>query len=165
MNNFVVTIAGRKNEVGINDSNLLSVNGETTEYEFRMNENKLFLKLGNKLHEIFFEKLNDNDYYIYLGGKRIKATVRSELEEKINALLKKKENASSETVIKAPMPGLLLKILKREGEDINVGEPVAILEAMKMENEIRSQFKGKVSKIFIQEGKSVEKGELILKIN
>ncbi len=166
MNKYIISIDNSKIELNIRDANTVSMNGKDISYDILKNEsNKIIFKINNRIYEIFYDEINENDFYIYVDGQRIKTTIRTELEEKINALLKKKDAGSKATEIKAPMPGLLLKILKNEGEEINVGEPVAILEAMKMENEIRSHYKGKIAKIFVEEGKSVEKGELILKIN
>ena len=55
------------------------------------------------------------------------------------------------------MPGLVLKILKSVGENISKGETVMILEAMKMENEIKSTYDGTITEILVSEGKPVEK--------
>ena len=66
--------------------------------------------------------------------------------------------------INAPMPGLILKLCKKEGEVVKKGESLLILEAMKMENEIRSTVDGIIKEVFKKEGSSVEKGEIILTI-
>ena len=55
------------------------------------------------------------------------------------------------------MPGLVLKILKKVGDNISKGETVMILEAMKMENEIKSNVDGIITEIHVSEGKPVEK--------
>ena len=62
------------------------------------------------------------------------------------------------------MPGLLLKMKKKEGDSIEMGESIGILEAMKMENDIISPASGIIKEIFKKEGASVEKDEIILKI-
>jgi len=60
------------------------------------------------------------------------------------------------------MPGLILKILKQPGEEVKIGEPLLILEAMKMENEIRSTTGGVVKEMLVKEGSSVEKSTVIV---
>ncbi len=166
MSEYVVTTDNSKRDIRIISENEITIDGKIIKYELvQIVNNRLFLRIHNKLYEIIYEKKSGNDYFIYLNGRKIKTTVRTELEEKVSELLKSKKGGSVETDITAPMPGLLLKILKKEGDEVSVGEPVAILEAMKMENEIRSHFNGKIAKIYIKEGESVEKGELILKIN
>ena len=55
------------------------------------------------------------------------------------------------------MPGLVVKIIKRIGDKIIRGDTVMILEAMKMENEIKSNVEGILSDIYVEEGKPIEK--------
>lgn len=64
--------------------------------------------------------------------------------------------------IKAPMPGLVLKVLVKEGDAVKKNDPVIILEAMKMENVIKSPGEGTVKKIHAQEKTAVEKGQLLV---
>jgi biotin carboxyl carrier protein len=64
--------------------------------------------------------------------------------------------------IKAPMPGLVLKLLVKEGDAVKKNDPVIILEAMKMENVIKSPGDGTVKKIHAQEKTAVEKGQLLV---
>ncbi|MBI4925017.1 MAG: biotin/lipoyl-binding protein [Bdellovibrio sp.] len=64
--------------------------------------------------------------------------------------------------IKAQMPGKVLKILIKEGQAITEGEPMIVIEAMKMENQVSSVHNGKVKKIFIEQGQAVETGEALV---
>lgn len=64
--------------------------------------------------------------------------------------------AGQSGAITAIMPGLVIKVLKKEGERIEVGEVVLILEAMKMQNELRANKSGVIKKLNVKEGESVE---------
>jgi biotin carboxyl carrier protein len=66
--------------------------------------------------------------------------------------------------IKAPMPGLILKVLVTEGQAIKKGEPVLILEAMKMENVFKAPGDAVVKAIRIEERQAVEKGEVLIEL-
>ncbi len=66
--------------------------------------------------------------------------------------------------IKAPMPGLVLSIAVEPGMEVVQGDQLLILEAMKMENVIKSPGEGKVKKIHVAKGKAVEKGELLIEM-
>ena len=68
------------------------------------------------------------------------------------------------TTVRAPMPGLVSKVEVAKGDQVSPGQGLVILEAMKMENEIRSNVKGQIKDIFVQTGRAVEKGEPILTI-
>ncbi|MDD3656046.1 MAG: biotin/lipoyl-binding protein [Atribacterota bacterium] len=67
--------------------------------------------------------------------------------------------------IKAPLPGKILKINVAEGDTVNEGDTVLILEAMKMENEILADFSGKVKKIFVSINDMVETDDTLLIID
>jgi biotin carboxyl carrier protein len=64
--------------------------------------------------------------------------------------------------IKATMPGRVVKILVSRGQDVEVGQPLLVLEAMKMENEIKASRAGKISNIHVAEATSVESGTLLV---
>jgi len=66
--------------------------------------------------------------------------------------------------ILAPLPGLILKLLVKEGDQVREGQTVAIMEAMKMENEIESPFNGTVSSIPVKQGETVLENALLMKI-
>ncbi len=66
--------------------------------------------------------------------------------------------------IKAPMPGLVVDVLIHEGEEIQTGDSLIILEAMKMENIIKSPGEGIIKKINVEKGAAVEKNELLIEL-
>jgi biotin carboxyl carrier protein len=69
---------------------------------------------------------------------------------------------SGPLVIRAPMPGRLVKVLVKVGDEIKAGQGVVVVEAMKMENELRASRDGKVQEIKVAEGAAVEAGEELL---
>lgn len=64
----------------------------------------------------------------------------------------------------SPMPGKILKILVKEGEDVELGASILIMEAMKMEHTIKANKKGKIEKILFKEGDQVSGGVELVKI-
>ena len=72
-------------------------------------------------------------------------------------------SAGSGNVV-APLPGIVLKVLVKEGDSVNEGQPVAIMEAMKMENEIEAPVSGTVGEILVSEGTSILENAVIMKI-
>ena len=64
--------------------------------------------------------------------------------------------------VKAPMPGMVLKILVTEGDQVNKGDALLVLEAMKMENIIKSPADGLVKKINAVQGTAVEKNQVLI---
>lgn len=66
--------------------------------------------------------------------------------------------------VKAPMPGLVLNIMVAPGQAVSKGDPLLILEAMKMENVIKAVGDGTVKTIAVEKGAAVEKGHLLLEM-
>jgi len=64
----------------------------------------------------------------------------------------------------APLPGVILKVLVREGDTVREGQPVAVMEAMKMENEVEAPKAGRVLSIAVKEGETILENALIMKI-
>ncbi|MDF2448902.1 MAG: acetyl-CoA carboxylase biotin carboxyl carrier protein subunit [Bacteroidota bacterium] len=64
--------------------------------------------------------------------------------------------------IKAPMPGMVLNILVEEGTEVRKGDPLIVLEAMKMENILKSPTEGTIKKIAVTKGVAVEKNQLLI---
>jgi len=63
--------------------------------------------------------------------------------------------------ILAPMPGKVIRLLVKAGDEVESGQGLIVVEAMKMQNEIRSPKKGKVERLLVQEGQTVDTGEIL----
>jgi biotin carboxyl carrier protein len=70
--------------------------------------------------------------------------------------------AAGEQRIVAPMPGKVLRILARAGDTVTLRQPLIVIEAMKMENELTSPKAGRVKEVAVSEGQSVEAGRLLV---
>jgi biotin carboxyl carrier protein len=66
--------------------------------------------------------------------------------------------------ISAPMPGMVLNLLVEPGQEINKGDPVIVLEAMKMENVLKSHGDGLIKQIKVSTGQAVEKGQILIEL-
>lgn len=75
---------------------------------------------------------------------------------------KKGEAITGKQVIKAPMPGKVVKILKKIGEEVKPGDGLIVVEAMKMENELKSKGVGVVKEIKVEEGMGVEGNAVLM---
>ncbi|MEH3112125.1 acetyl-CoA carboxylase biotin carboxyl carrier protein subunit [Pedobacter terrae] len=107
----------------------------------------------NKVEKTCKIKVNGNIYQI-------------SIEDQFDVLLKQLglDNLTTNKVseIKAPMPGLVLKILVEENAEVKKGDNLLILEAMKMENILKSSTDGVVKKILIKQGDKVEKNQILV---
>lgn len=97
-------------------------------------------------------------------GRRFYASVESERARALSAALGGTARALGEGVVVSPMPGRVLKVLVQEGDEIAAGAPLVVVEAMKMENELCAGRDGKVKKIFVTPGQTVEGGALLIEV-
>jgi len=71
---------------------------------------------------------------------------------------------SGDSRVKAPIPGLITRVVVKAGDQVGVGDPLVVLEAMKMENEIRAPRAGVVEAVHVETGQSITRGELMIEI-
>lgn len=165
MNDFVVTINGNKKYVSLSKNSTINIDGKIVEVNLtEVNQNVFLFKVGKKYYHLSAEKKNSETLSLSLNGNIYEVTVRTTLQEKANDIEKISDKKSHFTVVKAPMPGKIIKICKKIGDEVFLGDSLIILEAMKMENNIHSPSTGIIKNILTEEGSTVEKGNLLLEI-
>jgi biotin carboxyl carrier protein len=143
------------------------------------------ITLDNELKNISFANVAENHFHVLLNQKSYNVEVVSinaetktasmkvnnriyecEIKDQFDDLLKSLglDNLNTKKVneIKAPMPGLVLKVLVNEGQEFKKGDNLLVLEAMKMENILKAPVDGTVKGIKIKAGDKVEKNEVLL---
>jgi|ERR1700728_1226599 len=117
----------------------------------------LSLRIGNQAYEVKSERVA-NDLYVWVGSRRFAVEVRDPRS------LRGRSRAGDEhgpKKIVAPMPGKVVRLLAGEGDEVEAGAGVAVVEAMKMQNEIKSPKKGSIRKILVSEGAAVSAGDVL----
>jgi biotin carboxyl carrier protein len=156
----------------------IEVNGSCAVFDFVQLENGSFsLILDGKTYVV--ESLSASDpktsdatedrdagrtFEVGVGGAPYIVRVDNAHSLLLRSLIRNLPAESGVCVIKAPMPGLIGRIEVEVGEEIPVGKGLLVLEAMKMENEIRSPKQGRVLRIHVDKGKAVEKGEPLITV-
>ncbi len=160
MNDFVVSVNSSKFSIKVLSDNELTVDDEKFHYELlSVSDHSFILKLNNKIYELTSERLSSDLFKVLVQGYQTDVTVRTALQEKAFKLLESSANFQHHHMnVKAPMPGLILKIKKNLGDKVEQGESVIILEAMKMENDLKAPATGIIEEVFVKEGSAVEKG-------
>jgi biotin carboxyl carrier protein len=122
------------------------------------------LRIGYKLYKIDDVEIENRIVSFVMNGSRYRVEVKNEQDLLLERLGFKSDLMSSAGKVQAPMPGKILELLVSESEEVELGDPVAILEAMKMENELKAPASGQISKIHVKTGESVEKNQPLLEI-
>lgn len=127
-----------------------------------INPELLSLIVDGKSYDIDFEPQQDDRLAVRVCGRVIKLEMLSERQAKLKAARSVKLGKAGSAQIKAPMPGKIIRILVSPGDEVEEGQGLLIMEAMKMENELRAPRKGVVRELRVQIGQSVESGALLL---
>ncbi len=123
----------------------------------------LLLHKGKKFHgEIVKDDSENNQLTIKINHRVFQVKKRGELDELIASLGLDVPKIKKLKELTAPMPGRVLKIFVKEGDEIQIGDNVLSLEAMKMENILKAEGIGTVRKICITEGDVVDKGAVLI---
>ena len=162
---YFVTIGEREVEVII-DGEQVTVDGRTfVAHQTRIPGTALHpLRVDGRSILVDLERKGRGRWDIATWGERREATVMDERARHIQGLVRQAEPASKGSVIKAPMPGLVLRIPVEPGNQVSQGQGVLVLEAMKMENEIKAPAAGIVESIQVTPGQAVEKGEVLIRL-
>jgi len=120
------------------------------------------LLIDGRVHEVSVEE-KDGAILVTLHGQRHKVLVRHPLEKTLREVRHAGPAASGE-VIESPIPGLVVALKVRVGDVVAKGQAVAVVEAMKMQNELTAQVGGTVSAIHVEEKKNVEAGTKLVSL-
>ena len=159
---YFAAVNGQEFEIEIEDGQVL-VDGEAIAVDVsQIGVPELYsILLNGHSYEVLVEEQRQ-EYAVTLAGQQFHVQVEDERSRRLNAGRKGPLIPKGELVVKAPIPGLVVKVLVQEGEDIPEDHPLVILEAMKMENEIRSLRAGVVRSVAVVAGQRVEQGAALL---
>ncbi|MCB1059496.1 MAG: hypothetical protein KDB65_04625 [Calditrichaeota bacterium] len=157
----VIKIGSSEFDVRLTDNDV-SVDDKTQDLPDISLEGRLVsVKLADRVERFLVNRHGDELWLIH-DGQVYPLVIETERDRLLKAAAQAAEGEHGTTTIKAAMPGMVLRIMVQPGQTIKKGDPVLILEAMKMENEVRSPADGTVQSISISERDSVEKGAPLL---
>jgi len=101
-------------------------------------------------------------YKLQINGRVYDVSLKDSFDQRLESMGLKKNNVNKVGVIKAPMPGLVVKVLVKENQEIKKGDKILILKAMKMENVIKSPTDSTVKKILVSDSEAVERDQELI---
>jgi biotin carboxyl carrier protein len=108
-------------------------------------------------HEVGLEKREDG-YRVHLSDDTVTVALRDPASGGVGRARRPQGPAR----LTAPMPGRVVRVLAEKGRDVEPGQGLVVIEAMKMENELKAPRKGRVDEVAVREGQAVEAGALLL---
>ena len=113
--------------------------------------------------ELVSANIVEKKFKLKINGNIYEVDVKDKMDLLLDKLGMSQMASSALSEIKAPMPGLILQIHVEEGMEVKKGDPIMVLEAMKMENIIKSPGEGTIKSIVVKKGQSVEKNQVLIK--
>jgi biotin carboxyl carrier protein len=169
MSNYQTNIAGKQelNSLTLNDGNKFSFKEKNYSFEYKMLDKSIMLLRINEKNFIIEYELNEdekenNEFTFNIDSHKITMVCKNELDILIDKISGGKKDSKQKNEIISPMPGVILKLNVREGDEVKKGDVILVLEAMKMENEIKAVRDCKIKKVSVEEKKSVNKNELLV---
>ncbi len=163
MNEYIATIEEKKYSIKSDDFKSVTVNGKLLNIVInKISRYNYKVQMGNKVFVITTTKKTDGNRAFLINGHYFNGSFRTKLEEMANELANKLLSGEKAKIIKSPMPGLIIKVNKKIGDKVKAGDSLLLLEAMKMENDLKANTNGIVKEISVKEGSSVEKNEILI---
>jgi biotin carboxyl carrier protein len=151
-------------EIGLD--NRITVNGEPFEINFRRmpNSGVTSLLINHRSLEAVVEEL-EGIWQVLIRGEQYPVAVADERMQRLSKARGSFAAPDGEVSVTSPMPGTIIAVPVEEGDIVNKGDKIIILESMKMENELRAPRDGIVTHVRVQAGTSVEKGQALVVIS
>ena len=123
------------------------------------------LTIGGTLHRLAIVRQEGRGQYsIWTDDNRFEVEALDERRKAIREMTGKSAAESGPAPLVAPMPGLVVRVNVQPGDEVQPGQPLVVIEAMKMENELRSSTPGFVAAVRVQPGAAVEKGAVLIEL-
>ncbi|MBA7654090.1 hypothetical protein ES703_61965 [subsurface metagenome] len=123
-----------------------------------LSSDEILLNIDGKIHNVIINS-NFSSHSVYVNGRFFKIEKKS-----VSQVLGRKGAKLKKRDVKTSMPTRIVKVFVEEGEEVKEGQAVLVLEAMKMQNEIKSPQPGIITKINLAAGDSVEAGSLLFSV-
>ena len=144
----------------INDNGIdIFSNGRAVDYDLvSLGHGRYSLIKDNKSFIIHLIK-KDDTYHVHVMGGHFHVSVEDERTRKLKELVQAGQSGPSEQIIKAPIPGMVVKIHVQKGQFVEKNQPIVVLEAMKMENIIKASCECRVGEIYVKENEAVQQNQ------
>jgi biotin carboxyl carrier protein len=162
---YVVNIGEREFLVEVIDERHILLDGTPYEVDFDpvSGQPVYSLLLDGQSYEAYVYP-SDEGLHVVLLGTLYAATVEDEREKRLRVAAGGRIAERGEYLLRAPMPGLVIAVLVNDGQAVEKGDVLVILESMKMQNELKSPTAGTVARLRVKSGDSVEQRQTLLSV-
>jgi biotin carboxyl carrier protein len=153
---FILDVNAGQYTFQLIDSDNIKLNDSDVNNQIILDNNKAKLVSVKEVnHEL-------KRYQIQIDGRIYLVQISDAVDQQILKMNLKSKKSNQLKELRAPMPGLVRQVNVQVGDEVDSGDSLFILEAMKMENVLKSPVNGIVSDLFVKPGESVEKNQILL---
>lgn len=163
---YITTINDKEFEVEIVDEHHVKIGDRIIQVDFEPVSGQPVFSLifDGKSHESYVYE-GDEGWQVLLRGHQYQVKVEDEREKRLRSAAGGGVSESGEFLLKAPMPGLVVAVSVTEGQEVEKGQVLIILESMKMQNELKTPRAGRIERIRVKPGESVEQKQTLLSVH
>jgi biotin carboxyl carrier protein len=160
---YVTRIGDTEYSIEVLGKGRVSVNGRAVDVDFEniSGQPVYSMVIDGKSYEAYVYE-GDEEWQVLLLGQQYPVQVEDEREKRLRAAAGGTLADSGEFNLKAPMPGLIVSVAVEQGQQVEKGTVLVILESMKMQNELKAPRAGTVSRIKIKPGETVEQRQTLI---
>jgi biotin carboxyl carrier protein len=168
---FVATMDGTQHTIEVQrdeanpDLFHMTLDGKSYDIDARRMPSQIVsVLMDNKSYDVDLERIAkrsdtlDGRIHVRVRGRVLRFEILDERRLKMKEAQGVRFDVGGVVSIDSPMPGKVIKILAKEGDEVKEGQGIIVVEAMKMENELKTRKAGKVREIRVREGEAVEAG-------
>ncbi|MEZ4516668.1 MAG: biotin/lipoyl-containing protein [Chloroflexota bacterium] len=163
---YIATVKDKEFTVNINSDGQITIDDEPYDVNFRqlLSGGVTSLLLDHRSISAVVDEHGD-DWEVLIEGELYNVKVQDERSYRLGQQRSHGAGVDGEAIISSPMPGIIVAVPVKEGEQVQSGDKVVILESMKMENELRAPCDGVVTHVNVVAGASVEKDQALVTIS
>lgn len=161
---YYVRLGAQTVEVSVDGGRVQLDGSELEAHLVRVHHTPLYhLLVGGESWTVAAQQLEGvGRWALGVGGERVEIEVLDERTRQIQSLTKAREAQAGGASVRAPMPGLVVRIEVSEGQRVEAGAALVVVEAMKMENELRAPRSAVVRTVHVAVGQAVERGAVLV---
>ena len=162
---YITTLDDKEYEIEVIDEHHIAINGQIQEVDFVAVGGQMVFSLlinGRSYESYVYE--TEEGLQVLMRGRLYNVKVEDERDKRLRAAAGGGVAEGGEFNLKAPMPGLVVAIPVSEGQAVEKGQVLLILESMKMQNELKAPKAGIVTRIRVKPGESVEQRQALLSV-
>jgi pyruvate carboxylase subunit B len=163
---YVVDLNGERCEVEV-DGEAVTLGGHTVMAGIEEVEGTpvRLVTIGSEVHRVVVRRGGSRGAYtLWVDGFRFEGEALDERTRVIRDITAQSAGPSGPAPVVAPMPGLIVRVTVAVGDSVQAGQGLVVMEAMKMENELRAAAAGVVKAVNVSPGKAVEKGMTLIEL-